>query len=76
MIPKYDRAEVVLFKAMRGDVTPAQQVRPGYDLDVRTPIANLVEVGDGVKPYGWIGTTACAQTARLAVDALAAELAR
>jgi phytoene desaturase len=76
MLPKYDRAEVVLFKAMRGDVTPAQQVRPGYDLDVRTPIANLVEVGDGVKPYGWIGTTACAQTARLAVDALAVELAR
>lgn len=76
MIPGYDRAEVVLFKAMRGDATPAQQVRPGYDLDVRTPIANLVEVGDGVKPYGWIGTTACAQTARQAVDALAGELSR
>jgi phytoene desaturase len=75
MIPGYERAEVVLFKAMRGDATPAQQVRPGYDLDVRTPIANLLEVGDGVKPYGWIGTTACAQTARLAVEALAGELA-
>ena len=70
MIPGFGEAEVVLFKAMRGDVTPAQQARPGYDLDVRTPIANLVEVGDGVKPYGWIGTTACAQTARQAVDAL------
>ena len=52
----------------------AQQVRPGYDLDVRTPVPNLVEVGDGVKPYGWIGTTACAQTARTAVDALVGEL--
>jgi phytoene desaturase len=70
MIPGYAGADVVMFKAMRGDVAPAQQARPGYDVDVRTPIANLVEVGDGVKPYGWIGTTACAQTARQAVDAL------
>ena len=75
LIPGFDSAEVVLFKAMRGDRAPAQQVRPGYDLDVRTPVANLVEVGDGVKPYGWIGTTACAHTARTAVDALIPELA-
>jgi phytoene desaturase len=70
MIPGFEQADVVLFKAMRGDLTPAQQVRPGYDLDVRTPVANIVESGDGVKPYGWIGTTACAQTGRLAIDAL------
>lgn len=75
MIPEFDRAEVVLFKAMRGDRAPAQMVRPGYDLPVTTPVANLVEVGDGVKPYGWIGTTACAQTARTAVDALEPALA-
>jgi phytoene desaturase len=68
-IPGFERADVVLFKAMRGAV-PAGQCRPGFDPDVRTPVANLVEVGDGVKPYGWIGTTACAQTARLAVAAL------
>jgi hypothetical protein len=59
-----------MFKAMRGLSAPAQQCVPGHDLSVETPIPNLVEVGDGVKPYGWIGTTACAQTARLAVDAL------
>lgn len=70
LIPDYDKTEVVLFKAMRGDFAPAQQCRPGYDPDVRTPVDNIVEVGDGVKPYGWIGTTACAQTARIAVDAL------
>jgi phytoene dehydrogenase-like protein len=75
VIPGFDRAEVVLFKAMRGDRAPAQQVRPGYDLPIETPIANLVEVGDGVKPYGWIGTTACAQTARLAVDSVLAAAA-
>lgn len=70
-VPGFADAEVVLFKAMRGDVTPAQQCVPGQDPDVRTPAPNLVEVGDGVKPYGWIGTTACAETARLAVEALA-----
>lgn len=70
VIPEFDQAEVILFKAMRGDRAPAQQVRPGYDLPIETPLPNLVEVGDGVKPYGWIGTTACAETARLAVDSL------
>lgn len=70
MIPGFDRADVVLFKTMRGELAPAGQCRPGYDPDVVTPVPNLVEVGDGVKPYGWIGTTACAQTARLAVAAL------
>jgi phytoene dehydrogenase-like protein len=72
-IPGFADAEVVLFKAMRGDKAPAQQAVPGRDADVHTPSPNLVEVGDGVKPYGWIGTTACAQTARTAVDALLAE---
>jgi phytoene desaturase len=61
---------VILFKVMRGDRAPAQQVRPGYDLPIQTPVANLLEVGDGVKPYGWIGTTACAETARIAVNTL------
>lgn len=73
-IPGFADAEIVLFKAMRGDIAPAQQSVPGRDPDVRTPVENIVEVGDGVKPYGWIGTTACAQTARTAVDALLGSL--
>lgn len=71
-IPGFADAEVILFKAMRGDRAPAQQAVPGHDADVHTPAPNVFEVGDGVKPYGWIGTTACAQTARIAVDALLA----
>ena len=70
VIHEFDSADVVGFKAMRGERAPAQHSAPGFDLDVRTPLANLVEVGDGVKPYGWIGTTACARSAQLAVDAL------
>jgi phytoene dehydrogenase-like protein len=68
--PNYDKAEVILFKCMQGMNAPAQQAVPGKDLEVQTPVANLVDVGDGVKPYGWIGTTACAHTARTAVAAL------
>lgn len=69
-IPKFDRAETVLFKALHDWEAPAQQCRPGYDPGIETPIPHLVEVGDGVKPFGWIGTTACAETARLAVEHL------
>jgi phytoene desaturase len=70
VVPGFEHATVVRFKAMRGEDTPAQRCAPGADLDVRTPLTNLVEVGDGVKPYGWIGTTACARSAQLAVAAL------
>ncbi|CAB4871187.1 unannotated protein [freshwater metagenome] len=76
LIPGFAKAQVVRFKAMRGDLAPAQQARPGYDLDVRTPLPNVMDVGDGVKPYGWIGTTACAETARLAVEALDPEISQ
>jgi phytoene dehydrogenase-like protein len=75
MVPGFDESEVVLFKVMAGDTTPAQQCRPGFDPDVKTPVPNLVEVGDGVKAYGWIGTTACAETASRAVPALLEDLA-
>lgn len=68
-IPGFEETEVVHFKAMRGEV-PAQHSQPGYDPDIRTPLDNLLEVGDGVKPYGWIGTTACAETARRATEVL------
>jgi hypothetical protein len=61
----------VLFKAL-GPEVPAQQCRPGYDPDVETPVRGLYECGDGVKPYGWIGTTACAETARLVAEKVAA----
>ena len=54
---------------MRGGL-PAQQCQPGHDPEITTPVDNVLEVGDGVKPYGWIGTTACAETARLATEIL------
>jgi phytoene dehydrogenase-like protein len=66
----FESAEIIHFKAMSGEEHPAHQMAPGQDPGVRTPIANLMDVGDGVKPPGWIGTTACALTGRLAAEAL------
>jgi hypothetical protein len=40
----------------------------GYDLPHTTPIANLWNVGDGVKEYANGGTTACAETAQIVVE--------
>lgn len=70
-VPGYaEKATVVHFKAMRGDKTPAQQSAPGNEPSSRTPVPNLIDVGDGCKPPGWIGTSGCAKTARLGVEAL------
>ena len=71
-VPKFDKAETVLFKALHDWKTPAQHCRAGYDPGIETPIPNLLDVGDGVKPFGWVGTTACGETARLAVEHLVA----
>lgn len=68
-LPGFEDAEVVHFKVMRGSL-PAQQSAPGNEPSVVTPVANLVDVGDGVKPDGWIGTSGCAKSAREAIDAL------
>lgn len=46
---------------------PAQRCIAGHDLPVDTPVSNLWNVGDGVKPWGMSGTASCAKSARLAV---------
>lgn len=46
---------------------PAQRAITGYDLPVETPVANLWNVGDGVKEFGDAGTAACTRTANKVV---------
>jgi phytoene dehydrogenase-like protein len=46
---------------------PAQRAIAGFDLPVETPIANLWNVGDGVKEWGDAGTAACTRTANKVV---------
>jgi monoamine oxidase len=52
--------------------SPPQRAVAGFDLPFRTPVANLWNVGDGVKEYANGGTTACAETAKLVADQIAA----
>ncbi len=68
----FDRhARILSVRVMRGD-WPAQRSIAGRDLPRETPIANLWNVGDGVREYADGGVQACAESARLAVDAVLA----
>jgi hypothetical protein len=51
---------------------PAQRAITGFDLPVETPVANLWNVGDGVKEWGDAGTAACVRTANKVVEKIAA----
>jgi phytoene desaturase len=63
-IPGFDRARIMSTVVTRDD-WPPQRAVAGFDLPHDTPIANLWNVGDGVKEYANGGTTACAETAHL-----------
>jgi len=65
--PGFDDAKVVAIDVTADD-WPAQRAVTGYDLPWNTPIANLWNVGDGVKPWASGGTAACAEVARLVVE--------
>jgi hypothetical protein len=68
--PGFDDARILAW-----DVTahewPAQRAITGFDLPVETPVGNLWNVGDGVKPWAEAGTAACAETARIVVEQIA-----
>jgi phytoene dehydrogenase-like protein len=66
-VPGFDEAKVLNIQVTR-DGWPPQRAVAGYDLPNTTPIANLWNVGDGVKEYANGGTTACAETAQLVVE--------
>ena len=63
-IPGFDQARILSTVVTRDD-WPPQRAVAGFDLSHDTPIANLWNVGDGVKEYANGGTTACAETAQL-----------
>lgn len=65
--PGFDEAKILAV-----DVTahewPAQRAVSGFDESQTTPVANLFNVGDGVKPWASGGTAACAQSARIVTE--------
>ncbi len=72
VFPDFDKHGRILWMDVR-DIDhefPAYRSWMGYDMPQETPLPNLFHVGDGVKPFGWEGTVACAQGARLIVDLL------
>jgi phytoene dehydrogenase-like protein len=62
-----ERTEILSIEVMR-DEWPAQRSIAGLDLPRETPIANLFNVGDGVRTYGNGGVQACAETAKLVAE--------
>lgn len=73
--PGFDaKTKMLSIRVMRDD-WPAQRACAGYDLPRETGVRGLWQVGDAVKDYGNGGTQACAETAKLVVDAIVAERA-
>jgi len=67
-IPDFDRrAEILTVSYFRGEC-PGYFSWPGYDMLQKTSVENLYNVGDGVKPPGWLGLPACAKSAELVVE--------
>ncbi len=63
-----EHAKILNIDVTAHDEWPAQRAITGYDFPMETPIKNLWNVGDGVKPWGDAGTASCAETARLVVN--------
>jgi phytoene dehydrogenase-like protein len=72
VIPGFGARARVLSTVVTRDDWPPQRAVAGFDLTPATPIPNLWNVGDGVKEYANGGTTACAETAQLVADRIAA----
>lgn len=68
-LPGMATAELLDARVMHG-AWPAQRALCGHEMPTATPLANLWNVGDGVREYASGGTQACAETARAVVEAL------
>lgn len=73
--PGFDQKTKMLSIRVMRDEWPAQRACAGYDLPRETGVRGLWQVGDAVKDYGNGGTQACAETAKLVVDAIVAQRA-
>ncbi|MBI3213403.1 MAG: NAD(P)/FAD-dependent oxidoreductase [Mycobacterium sp.] len=71
-IDRFDERAKILNVAITRDGWPPQRAVAGFDLPRDTPFEGLWNVGDAVKEYANGGTTACAETAQLVVDEIAA----
>ncbi|WP_405160291.1 NAD(P)/FAD-dependent oxidoreductase [Nocardia sp. NBC_01499] len=74
MFPAFGEARV-LSVAVNRDAWPGQHAAPGTDIARGTPIANLWNVGDGVKDFGDGGMESVAKTSCAVVEEIVASKA-
>ncbi|MFI8592137.1 phytoene desaturase family protein [Dietzia maris] len=72
-IPGFDGKARVISTIVTRDGWPPQRAVAGFDLPPTTDIRGLWNVGDAVKEYANGGTTACAETAQIVTEQIAAE---
>lgn len=70
ILPQFDTKAEILMASCFEKEWPLYRTWSGYDFPQKTPINNLYNVGDGVKPSGLVGLPACAQSAHLVVEDL------
>lgn len=70
--PGFDDARILSVEICAGEHWPAQRAVAGHDLPQATPIANLWNVGDGVREWAAAGQSGCVESARLVTDAVRA----
>ncbi|TQC48784.1 FAD-binding protein [Rhodococcus sp. WS4] len=66
--PEFGSAHELSVEVYAGEDWPAQRAIAGHDLPNTTPIANLWNVGDGVREAGGAAQSGCVQSARLVTD--------
>jgi phytoene dehydrogenase-like protein len=69
-VPGFETAKILSTAVLR-DEWPAQRSLSGFDAPHATPLANLWNVGDGVKRYAEGGMEACAKIAEVVVHEIA-----
>lgn len=73
-LPGFDKEAELLMVGCFRDEWPLYHSAPGCDLPLKTPIENLYNVGDAVKPTGWVGLPACALSGRQVAEDIKARL--
>lgn len=68
LIPDFERRARILTAGFYHGRWPGMHCWPGSDLPQKTPIENLYNVGDGVKPAGTTGLPSAAASALAAVE--------
>ena len=63
--PKFEKKATTLLTGIFRDYWPGMRSWPGKDMPLKTPIINLYNVGDGVKPSGYSGLPAVVKSGML-----------